>query len=173
MSFDSAPRIEKIHPKRRSTIASYVVASWLMQDTYPYTKMIVFEQAPDTHARNFTADIYAEEFATVRENLRETKADSNQHLAFAQMGVTTKSLDKAVHPIPDFIVATHWMEDSVYREKLDSDLEISNLIEQKLPYARDHYLDIALRTLHAFGTHTDLRSIVSRTQQDAQFWADS
>jgi hypothetical protein len=173
MPFDSVPRIEKIHPKRRPAIASYIVASWLMQDTYPHTKSIVFEQAPDTHARNFTQHIYESEFRQARQTLKETKPDTNQHLAFAQMGITTKSLNKAVHLIPDFVVATHWMENLEYREKLDSDLEITNLLETKLPYARDHYLDIAMRTLYAFGTHADLRSIISRTQQDAQFWANS
>ena len=179
MSKEYTPKnLHNIHPKRRASIASYVIGTQFMHDLGPHVKGVDFGAKPDVHARNLIQHIGDEEYGLARQSVRNVTPDTNQHTAFYQMGLTTAICydrfgNKSAHPIPDFLVATLWEEDITYREKLNSDLSINELIEQRLASARDYYLDIALRTLHAHGTTTDLRGLVSRTRHDAHFWLET
>lgn len=179
MSLNHESPIERIHPKRRALIGAHVIGIWFMQDLADNHRGLKFLSNHDTQAFVLMLALADEEYSDARRLVSDVRVESNRHIAFQQMQLSTKTIsdnfsNKRAYPSRNFLVATRVLEDDVYRQKLEAEHGIDALIDAKLgPEARDYYKDIAVRTLDAQGTSTNIRQLTAHTIHDAQFWLES
>ncbi len=185
-TFEREPTVQPslIDIRRRASIGSQVVAAWLFEDLArflnPNSMSFVFTNPITASAVKYIRLTTPEDgFLEVRRKLTNgVRPDSIPHSARAQMGLVTKTKhdtygNKYIMPNSDFIVATKYLDSQEYKGKLDSEIDLTGLLEGSAEGMREHYSDRAYRNIEGNGDAADIREIVYAAARDSEYWLSS
>lgn len=182
--FEIEPTIEPgmISPQRRSAIGAQIISIGVMQEIADYLSSadprIVFSSPANASAKGFLNFFAEREYNRARRALTDgVDPDGNAHLARFQMGLvgdtTHDRYGNRIFPVnADFVIATHYVEDRIYAEKIDSELAITTVIDESYDQFVDHYATRAKDSIALAGDDANLRELVNFAANDSEYWLE-
>lgn len=170
--------------ERRIIIGAHVIGAWLMQEVVAHLatvspqKPYSFDNELDNSAQSFMSILRDNEFIAARTSMLSIAPDSNVHHAREQMGLTTKTLQSGIGntyvlPNQDFIAALHYLEKNEIGEKIDAQLELTELVQPCRNDFIEFYMDRIERTLAIQGIKTNIREPMRYAIFDSEYWLNT
>lgn len=172
----------KLDARRRTVIGAQVLTIEFMRRTSQYIRSfrdandngLVFSEPVDSIAQKIMYRLDDKEYAIARKELLEAKPDSQSHIARQHMNLASKSFEhganKAFLVNANFVVATHYLEDRTYAEKINAEISVDELIDHEQEAMVEFYTDKAIRNIRSKKGLTNLRDIVATTTHDISYW---
>ncbi len=102
---------------------------------------------------------------------------SNPYAALSVMGLVESIRNSSARHTfktlnSDFLIATHYIDDPLYAQRLDARIGIAALLDRTKEVFVDHYFKRATDAVKVLGGAVDLTSVVATTALDCEYWLE-